>query len=358
MKIKRIISLLLAALAAVPCLVSCSKIKSYLPGKAETSKYVNSDYHFSLVYPSYFSEIKEIPSEENKDEYRIEIKHGKNEMIAIDITYKTASNLYDFAELSGYPKQNIIPLSMTEFPDAVNSFAYDKRVCPTYQKPGYYIYAMTKRMLYTVSYEFEHGDENADTVCNALDFQFDIYANVPKESQFMSPVYYFANGYATLSLPADATLKGYPNPEFTPKMTVNEETGEVSRPTFLLYRKADVSSADIYLALNMPEMAGANLTELSSDEFDSRFFAIISDLAGMNLLNVRFSSNGQYMSENLVNYRKMYFTCTYNGKKASGTIVAGYTAMLKYFENVYVITDDATPAELQNYMDMIHSLKI
>ena len=101
MNIKKLICMILTVTAVLPFIASCSKIASLLPGKAETAKYVNSDYHFSLVYPSHFSEIKEIPSEENDDEYRIEIKNGKKALISIDITYKTASNLYEFAELSG-----------------------------------------------------------------------------------------------------------------------------------------------------------------------------------------------------------------------------------------------------------------
>ena len=358
MKIKRIISLLLAALAALPCLASCSKIASFLPGKEEITKYVNSDYHFSLTYPSYFSEIKEIPSEENKDEYRIEIRHGKKEMIAIDITYKTASNLYEFAELSGYPKDKIKPLSMTEFPEAVNSFAYDKRECPSYELPAYYIYAMTKRMLYTISYVFEHGDKDANDVCEALDFQFDVYANVPKENQFMSPLYYFANGYTGFSFPADAVIKTYPYPESTPVMTRDENTGEVEKPIYLLFRKAEVISSDSYFVMNMPESSDVLMTSLAMDEFDDRFSQIVSDLAALKITAVKFDESGKYQNENMVNYRKIYFTCFYNGKKASGTVVAGYTAMLKYFENIYVITDGADDAQLQNYMDMIHSIKI
>ncbi len=358
MNLKKLICMITAAVTVLSCFASCSRIASYLPGKAETQKYVNSDYHFSLVCPSYFSEIKEIPSEENGDEYRIELKNGKKSLITVDITYKTASDLYEFAELLGFPKNKIIPLSMDVFPNAVNSFAFDHGDVPSTQTPGYYIFAMTKRMLYTVSFEYERGDAEAKNVIDTLKFDFDIYANVPKENQFMSPLYYFANGYTGFSFPADATLMTYPNPADTPRMTLNEETGEVINPIYLLYKTAEAYSSDSYFAIRLPDAAGVTMTDLAADDFDGRFAGIVSELAGYKISNAKFDEKGSYASENLTNYRKMYFTCLYNGKKASGTVVAGYTGMLKYFENVYVVTDDATEAQQKNYIDMIHSVKL
>jgi len=358
MNVKKLICMILAVTAVLPFIASCSKIASLLPGKAETVKYVNSDYHFSLVYPSYFNEIKEIPSEENDDEYRIEIKNGKKALISIDITYKTASNLYEFAEISGFPKNRITPLSMDVFPEAVNSFAYNKSVTTINEKPAYYIFAMTKRMLYTVSYEYDRSDKNAAEVISALKFDFDIYANVPKENQFMSPLYYFSSGYTAFSFPADATVTTYPYPDMTPRMTVNEETGEVKQPTYSLFREAEVSSAASFFAMRMPENSGVTLTDLIGEEFDGRFASIVSELGAEKLTDAKFDEHGSFQSDNRVNYRRMYFTCAYNGKKASGTVVAGYTAMLKYFEHVYIITDDATAAQMTDYMDMLHSIKL
>ena len=123
-------AILLLAAMLLPCLVSCSKIPFLNRKKAETQTYVNSDYHFSLTYPSSFFNIEEIPSEENGDEYRIEIRKSQTDKITIDITYKTEEgirigSLYDFAELRRLDKSRIKPLYMETFPKSVNSFSYD-----------------------------------------------------------------------------------------------------------------------------------------------------------------------------------------------------------------------------------------
>lgn len=358
MKIKRIISVFLIFAVFIPCFASCSYLERLRPKKAEITTYTNSDYHFTLTYPSRFSEIKEIPSEENGDEYRIELRRNDTDMIVVDIKYKTASNLYEFAEISGFDKSKITPLSMSVFPNAINSFSYDLRQCAPYEKPSYYIYASTKRMLYTVSYTYDKNDENGPAVCDTLAFEFDIYANVPKESQLMSPLYYFAAGYVSVSVPADNTVNFYPNPDHAPAVVADPETGEITKPMYTAYNRITAKSDYSYFALDVPETTSVSLNDLSGDSFDDNMAAILSELAGADITNAKLNAKGTFSRERMVNYRKLYFTCYYNGKPASGTIMVGYTAMLKYFRNVYIVSDDATAAQRVNYESTLKSLKI
>ena len=358
MKKIKIISVILLSAVLLPCLISCSRLSSLRGEKPKTTKYTNSDYHFSLIYPTVFSEIKEIPSQENGDEYRIELKRSDNDLIYIDITYKKAANLYEFAELSGFEKDKIKPLSMTEFDHSVNSFSYDKRDCPADEKPAYYIYASTKRMLYTVGYEFEHGDKNADGVCESLVFDFDIYANVPKDNQFLSPGYEIYNKTSSISVPANYDVKLYPDPENVPSVTVDEESGEVIRPSYAEYNKIEAYSDLGYLVLSLSTDVDFNMQQLASDETDAKMKPFASQLGGEQISNIEFAEKGSYMVENSVTYRKIYFTCIYNEKEASGTLTVGFTGGFRYFKSLYVIADSAEGAERLCFEDMLHSVKL
>ena len=342
----------------LPCLLSCSRIPFLNRNKQEKAKYTNADYHFSLTYPSYFSEIVETESTENKDEFTIEIKNTDTDVIKIEITYKKADDLYHFAVLSDFEKNKIKPVYMEEFPDQVNCFIYDKRECPSYEKPTYYLFASTKRMLYTVSYSFERGDENADKVCDTLGFEFDMYANVPKNSQFMSPRYIIAGGYASVSVPADATVRLYPDPWSVPSITADPETGEVIRPDYKKYNKLEATSKSSYFLINLPDEVKGSLADMASAEFDEKMKAAVSELAGARISRAEFEVAGTFTKEGNVNYRKLYFTCLYNGSPASGTVVIGFTGVLRYFENIYVVINDASPADTQNYKNMLSSLAI
>ena len=360
MNIKKAVCIILVLTSFIPCFASCSYIERFTPKKPQTAKYENSDYHFTLTYPSYFSEIKEIPSEENGDEYRIELRHGKNDMIVVDISYKTASNLYEFAELSNFDKSKITPLSMSVFPNAINSFSYDKRVNLSFQKPAFYIYAMTKRMLYTISYEYDSDNENGSAVCDALAFEFDTYANVPKESQFMSPSYVLAYGYSSVTAPADATVMLYPNPSHMSAIKLDEETGSVVNQLYYAYRRITEVTGYSYFVHDLPETASFTLPELAKNEYDENMAAVLTELlgTGSGVTNIRMDEKGTYSNERLVNYRKIYFTCYYNGKPASGTVSVGFTSMLKPYRSVYLVINDASAAERVNYECTLKSIKI
>ena len=358
MKQIRIFTILLVSVILLPCLISCSRLNALRREKPKTTKYTNSDYHFSLVYPSSFSEIAEIPSTENGDEYRIELRRNKDDIIYIDITYKKATNLYEYAELYGFEKDKIKPLSMKEFDQSVNSFSYDKRDCPADEKPAFYIFASTKRMLYTVGYEFEHGDKNADGVCESLEFEFDIYANVPKENQFLSPAYEIYNKTSSISVPADYDVRLYPDTDNVPAVRVDEETGEVIRPSYALYRKIEAFSDIGFLSLLLPDGVEYNLQQLAADDTDEKMKPSVTELGGDKLSNVEFAEKGSYKVENSVTYRKIYFTCIYNGKAASGTLTVGFTGGFRYFKSLYVLADEADGADRLCFEDMIHSMKL
>lgn len=358
MKKIRIITVIILSAMLLPSLISCSRLNSLRTEKPKTTKYTNSDYHFSLVHPTVFDEIKEIPSQENGDEYRIELIRNKTDLIYIDITYKKAANLYEYAELSGFEKDKIKPLSMKEFDHSVNSFAYDKRDCPADEKPAYYIFASTKRMLYTVGYEFEHGNKEADNVCESLVFEFDIYANVPKDDQFLSPAYEIYDKTSSVCIPADYNVKLYPDPESVPAVTVDEESGEVIRPSYAQYKKIEADSLNGYFILSFPESVEYNLQQLPSEETDEIIKSALTELCGDKFCSVVFADGGSYRVENSVTYRKIYFTCVYNGKEASGTLTVGFTGGFRFFKSVYAIADSADGAQRLCFEDMLHSMKL
>ena len=360
MKKTRIAVFILLSAMLLPCLISCSRLSALRGGKADTAKYVNSDYHFTLVYPSYFNNIVEIPSEENGDEYRIEFKHGNDDkdLIYVDINYKTAEDLYEFTLVAGLDKNKISPLTMSEFEHSVNSIAYDNRDCPAYEKPSYYIYAMTKKMLYTVGYEFERSDKNADEFCNVLKFEFDIYANVPKENQFLSAPIQINKKTSSLCVPANYTVRFYPLPDSAPQIKVNDDTGEVIYPDYSSYRRIEAYSDIAYFILDLPQKTEYDLQQLATDEPDEAIKASLEQLCGDKFTSVVFEETGQSNSENSVTYRKIYFTCLYNGKPASGTVSVGFTSGFRYYKAVYLIINGVPGPEEQCYNDMLHSLKL
>lgn len=354
-KIRTAAALLLAAVL-LPLMISCSKLPFLNRGKSDITKYVNEDYHFSLTYPSYFSTVKEIPSEENGDEYRIEISHNQTDLIYVDISYKKAADLYEFAELFGLEKEKIKPLSMKEFEKSTNSFSYDKRDCPDNEKPAYYIFASTKRMLYTVCYEYERGNKNADKVCDTLHFEFDVYANVPKENQFISPGYSINQNNASVSIPADYSVKLYPSPESVPVVTVDEESGEVIRPDYSAYKSIEAASVTGYFILSFEKDNALSLQQLTEDAADDVMKSSFADICGAELSDITFEEKGVYKAANSTTYRRIYFTCVYNGSQASGTFTAGYTAGSRYFNAIYLLSDDSSDAQRLCYDDMIHSM--
>lgn len=347
---KRILAILLAAAAFLPMAVSCSRIKN-LRRTPEIIKYVNDEYHFSLTRPSYFSEIVEEPSEENKDEYRIELKNGEKDVITVDIIYKKAENIYEYAELYCPEKNRIIPLSS-------NHFAYDQRECPSYKKPAYYIFASTKRMLYIVKYEYEHGDENASKVVDSLKFEFDIYANLPKENAFLSPVYTLALGRLSIKMPADAYVKLYPNPDSVPEIRIDEETGKVIRPTVTAYTRILGISEKYFLSANVPFTDRFTREMLESDETDALLEAVAAELSDEKAVNIKFTGPGVKKENGKLSYRIINFSCLYNGISCSGSLTVGFTVLGKYFEYVYAAADDISEASFNNYNDMIHSINL
>ncbi len=356
-KIKAAAVILLCAVL-LPTMISCSKLSFLRREKPKSAKYVNSDYHFSLVYPSSFENIKEIPSTENKDEYRIEFRDGDDKLIYVDITYKKAADLFEYAELSRFEKDKIKPLSMTEFDRSVNSFSYDSRSCPSNQKPAYYIFASTKRMLYTVCYEFERGDEDADEICDMLSFEFDIYANVPKENQFLSSPYKINLTTSSVCIPADYGVSFYPAQDTVPVISRDEETGEVIYPDYSQYKTVEASSKCGYLYLTFPDEIEHSIPQIVEDSIDDTIKPYVKEMCKDKISSVSFADAGNYKVENNITYRKIYFTCYYNQRACSGTLTVGFTGGFRYFKSVYLIADDASAAERQCYDDMIHSMKL
>ena len=350
MNIRRILIIILTVTAVLTSFVSCSRLNRFRGEAPVISKYVNEDYHFTLTRPSAFSEIVETPSEENADEYHIDLKKSETDLISIDIVYKKAQDLNEFAELYCPDKSRIIPLG-------TNHFAYDQRECPSYQKPAYYIYASTKRMLYIIKYEYEHGDENADDVVDSLTFEFDIYANLPKDNAFLSPPYYFASSRMWICVPADATVKFYPNPDTVPQVYVDEETGKVIRPLVSLYQQL-IATADKYmLSAGMPFTSRYTAEALDAEGIDGQLTETIKEITDGKVINIKISDKSEKRESEKARYRIMNFSCLYNGNLCSGTVTAGYTTLGKYFEYVYVIADDANEAVFRNYDDMIHSIR-
>ncbi|MBQ1848564.1 MAG: hypothetical protein II135_11205 [Clostridia bacterium] len=350
MQRRRILSILLLITAVLPALVSCSRIRELRRKTPETLKYVNEDYHFSLTRPSSFSEIVETPSEENNDEYLIELKNSDGKVISVEIVYKPTENIYEYAELYCPEKNRITALSS-------NHFAYDQRECPSYRKPAYYIYANTKRMLYIIKYEFEHGDKEADKVVDSLKFEFDIYANLPKENAFLSPAFLFAASRMSVKIPADATVRFYPDPDSVPAVYVDEETGKVIRPNVGNKSRIFAFSNKYFYSAAMPA-ARFTPEQLASDDTDGAVTDLITELSEGKAVNVKIAAKGERKENSLTKYRIINFTCLYNGSPSAGSVTVGYTSFGRYFEYIYASTEDMDEAGFNNYNDMIHSIYV
>ncbi|MBO4868596.1 MAG: hypothetical protein J5585_02660 [Clostridia bacterium] len=350
MNFRKFAAVTLAVLMILPILSSCDRLKRIRGDEPKILTYENADYHFTLTYPSQFSQIKEIPSEENGDEYKIQFEREDGRQITVDIVYKKAEQIGQFAAIYCPDKNSIIPLSD-------NSFAYDKRNCAPYEKPAYYIYASTKRMLYTVKYEYEHGEEDADEIVSALSFEFDIYANIYKNNAFLLPAAYLSYGRMSVMLPGNMTTKFYPNPESAPDVVSYDENNEPSINTdYLKYYALVTSSSHCVFAMSMPNSSKFTPSDLSNEAIDSEMLGMIAELSTDKIQNVKKVGKAEQRTSSKMQYRIINFSCTYNGGKASGSLTVGYTMLGKYFEYVYAVTDDASDQELDNFLDMIESI--
>ena len=352
MNCRKLLALTLSVLAVLPLLASCGRIRRIRNNTPSILTYTNADYHFSLTYPSGFDEIKEIPSEENGDEYRIELRRDDGRMISVDIEYKKADQIGVFAELYCTDKQHVIPLSG-------NSFAYDKRDCLPYEKPTYYIYASTKRMLYTVKYEYERGDRDGDDVVSAMSFEFDIYANVYKNNAFLLPEVSIADGRASVKLPGNMSTLFYPDPAGAKPMRSYDDEGVLYLNTdYKKYSSLVSISNESLIAVSLPYSSKYSPADLSTDRIESEMDSLVSEITTDKLSQLKKIGEAEQRTNSVMQYRIINFSCMYNGKKASGSLTVGYTTLGRYFEYVYAISDDASDPAIRNYLDMIDSVNI
>ena len=341
MKAKKAAVILIVLVFAANLLCGCKLVK-YIKNEEPSKivKYVNEDYHFTLTHPSEFSKVEEKKREDNDDEITIKLMASEEDFINIDIRYKneekdSSASLYDYIIGKEFDKQRLVFLS-------TNSFAYDDRES---EEPAYYIYAGTKRMIYIISYAHRTDNENEQSVIDSLEFSFDEYANLPKENAMLSPPYKYAYGLCTFKALANADVSF----DFEPTYDEN------GAGDYRYCRKLTAEAQKYKAVFSCPLMARYNYFDFDTVDLNVVAPTLLEELCP-GLENIEFDE----AAENKIaskKYKIINFSCTYNGEYAFCSLSIGFST-LNYFENVCIITDTATDAEIRNFTDMIESFKI
>ena len=294
MRAKRAAVFILILFIAVHALAGCSYINRFRQEDPDrTVTYYNEDYHFYLTHPAYFSKTEIKESEENGDEINIKLIADENDLIDIDIRYKneggaSSSNIYDYIARNEFAKSKIVPLSK-------NSFSYDDR---DGESKKYYIYAATKRMIYVISYEPGENNAKEELVVNSLGFEFDTYANVPKENAFLSSPYLFAMRYCRVQIPAEADLTFDIEPIY----------GENGTADYSFARRVTAVAPHYKAVFGSPLITRYGYLQYDEIDLDADAAAIIEELCP-DLENVVFESEAEKRTNGKVRYSIITFTC-------------------------------------------------
>ena len=341
MRVKKIAVTVLILVLTANALCGCSLlgyIKNEDPERIVT--YVNDDYHFTLTHPAYFSKTETKEYEDNDDEINIKLIASEDDLIDIDIRYKnekrdSSSTLFDYIVNNGFDKNRIVPLTS-------NSFSYDDREGETY---AYHIYAATKRMIYIISYAHKPDNEKEQFVIDSLSVGFDMYANIPKENAFLSSPYKFAYGTCSFQALADAEVSFDIEPTY----------GEDGTADYRFCRTVYAESQTYKVSFGSPLVPRYSYFEIDTIDLSAEAAALTDELCP-GLENVVFGEVSEKVNGRL-KYKIVPFECTYNGVTSVGSLTIGFST-LTYFEYVCVINDTVTDAELQNYSDMLATIKV
>ena len=200
-------------------------------------------------------------------------------------------------------------------------------------------------MIYVISYEPGENNAKEELVVNSLGFEFDTYANVPKENAFLSSPYLFAMRYCRVQIPAEADLTFDIEPIY----------GENGTADYSFARRVTAVAPHYKAVFGSPLITRYGYLQYDEIDLDADAAAIIEELCP-DLENVVFESEAEKRTNGKVRYSIITFTCDYNGVYSYGQLSVGFSG-ITYIEYVSVINGTASDAELQNYTDMLASFQ-
>ncbi len=349
------ITLLLLLTIALQSLCACSA------GRDEEIKsvsYVDEEYHFTLKYPSNFSKPNKEELDEDGDEAMYTLTSG-DEKITLSCMFNTEDSFYDY--INAYTNKNKYNKNNITFKNA-SSLVLD---CREEKKPTYYIISATKRMIYTLEYALVgEATEAYNKKCELLDFEFSLYANVPKDNDSLSDPVTLNNGAFDIRIPANCTYTLTPALDEIPYKTVEveEETdGEKYKKEIQIVDTdkyngifAYTDMYAVYTGSYTEQNAVAARSEVQNNsiEFDAQR---IAELLGGKITACEASDSGEVRENNEKTYVIFNFKCKFGKTDCTGTYMIGYAENGSCFEYAYLKKPKTPTGEAQQLYDMLAS---
>ncbi len=326
-------------------LVSCSRGVTALP----PSTYTNEDYHFSFTRPGEFSAVELVENEENTNECDIFFKDPDTDRtIVLSCKFNPEDDFYSYMTSSRFDKSKITCVNQ-------NTFIYDDR---SSSSPSYSLISATKRMIFTAKYEMEGSASREDiAVCDAMAFEFDIYANTPKLDPMLSDTIYLYEDTFSLKIPANAEYKLLPEQEITPPDTsadtsTDEEDTHIPSPYTSVTVKNKYYTAKYLLSSpSDAPLSSEKITEETAKAVMSDEIAGFSDtlISGVTL------KKAELLSSEEGDYIYVPFTCVYGNGVSYGAYIMGYSHTGVFYKYVYACTNNAPTGESDRFKGMLES---
>ena len=340
--LKKLLCILLIVCSAIP-LASCSS------GKAPTgtSVYTHEGYHFRFTRPAVFSEVELIENEEDDDECDIFFKDPVNgRVITLSCKFNPNDNFYEYATENGFDKDKITSVNQ-------NTFIYDDR---NSSEPSYYLISATKRMIFKAEYKYTDKESAEDrSVCDSLEFEFDLYANTPKKNPLLSDKIYLYEDKFSLQVPANISYKLLPEQENEPSVETNEKGEEIHKAS--PYTSVTASGKYYTASYDIAPSEKAflkleDITEQMALVIDKEHISEVSD----GVIKSLSLSKGELLACSEGNYIFIPFTCIYNGNAGYGAYAAGYSSDGYFYEYAYACANDAPEGETEQFRQMLQSV--
>ena len=335
------ISCILLSLCFVISLASCS-IRKQTTGVAV---YTHDEYHFSFTRPAVFSEVESLESEENSDECDFFFKNPENgRVITLSCKFNQYKNFYEYATQSGFDKNKITCVNQ-------NTFIYDDRDS---NSPSYSLISATKRMIFKAEYKYSDKQSTADRdVCDSLGFEFDVYANTPKQNPLLSEKIYLYQDKFSVKIPANANYKL--SPEQVPDNSDIADDSEEEAPSPYTDITATTKHYTASYKIAPSEKAFLKLADITAQMALVIEKAHITEVSG-GLITDLTLSKGELLTCSQGNYIFVPFTCTYSKNAGYGAYAAGYSADGYFYEYTYACANDAPDGESEQFRQMLQSV--
>lgn len=326
-------------------LVSCSEGAKPLP----PSTYVNEDYHFSFTRPGEFSSVELVESEENSDECDIFFKDPDTDrMIVLSCKFNPEDDFYSYMTSSRFDKNKITCVNQ-------NTFIYDDR---SSSSPSYSLISATKRMIFTAKYEMEGSASREDiAICDAMAFEFDVYANTPKLDPMLSGTVYLYEDMFSLKIPANAEYKLLPEQEaVTPDTSTDTSDGEEDTHVPSPYTSVTVKNRH-YTAkysLSSPNDAALSPEKITEETAKAVTADEITEFSDTLISGVTLKK-AELLSSEEGDYIYVPFACVYGNGASYGAYIMGYSHTGVFYKYVYACQNSAPEGESDRFKGMLES---